>query len=649
MKPFQPVFLACVMSVLLAGGGCMRLRPETDVDPTAAAEEQQPVASLLSRAQELYEAGDYPAALVELTNLSRTNPETPGISLLRHDIVRAVTEQRAVDALRRAELAKEQMTLDAVEQESIPDTYRLKKLVRHEETEHLTPASPMRKALDQPVTIHLQGADLSAFLDALSADKNINVMADQGVARGKKVDIQLDAVPLHEVLSYVSRNFGVQFLLGDNMIWVTSEASKNMPLETRVYHLNKGLQYHDSDWLDDKAKSPAPSDRPSISFQATELSGGKTYIEEAIADFVPAVEGAKLLLDRNTHTILARNTPENLEAIEQIITTLDVTPPQVLIEARFVEVVAADLRELGIDWILDSPLAVTKTAVLQDGTWTRTPKTQIQDGNLVQYSPYTSDDGGAFYPLGPQGAFGESRAGNPSTADQGLNLTYQGILTKPMFRAVLHALEISGKSHTLSVPRVTTINNNPAKLRHGDDLRFYEEFQAQAFSLVDANNQKYTITVLIPKGKPALEELGFTLVAVPSVGRDRKTISLLLVPTISTLEGFNAYQDEAVTDGISQVVVKLPIIARREIQTKVVVESGETVVMGGLVTTVTQETLHKTPLLGSIPLFGKLFQRMDSTESRKNLLVFVTATVVSERGESLVFAPPVAPSAATAE
>lgn len=626
--------------VTLPGGG-----PSGD-EPDAVS--QDTVAPTLARARELYEQGDYAGALVECVDLERTAPKTKGLQELRRQTLAAISEQRTLAAFERADMAKKQATIDALEQEGIPDTFRLKRYISHEVKEHFTPESPMRQALDAPVSIHLEAGDLAAFIEAVSTDRNINMIADEGVGRGKKLTIHLDNVPLHEVMDYVSRNMGVQFYVGDNVIWVTQAGGKGGAyLETRVYRLMKGLQFHDSDWEGDvnKKKSPSTSDRPDVTFRATELSDTKSYIVDAIEQFVPQVDGSKLLFDNNTHTLLARNTSENLDLIEEIITSLDVTPPQVLIEARFIEVTAADLRELGIDWILDSPLAVTKGTVLQDGSWNRVPKTQINEGEIIRYSPYASDEEGTF-PLGPQGAFGQTRSGNPSTAEQGLNLTYQGVLTKPMFRAVLHALEISGKSHTLSVPRVTTVNNNPAKLRHGDDLRFYEEFQAQAFSLVDANNQKYTITVLIPKGKPSLEELGITLVAVPSVGRDMKTISLLLVPTISKLEGFVSYQEEQATNNISQVVVKLPIISRREIQTKIIVDSGETVVMGGLAETVKQETFHRTPVLGSIPLFGKLFQRMDVTEQRRNLLVFVTATVVSERGESLLYSnvtPPESP------
>jgi type II secretory pathway component GspD/PulD (secretin) len=200
----------------------------------------------------------------------------------------------------------------------------------------------------------------------------------------------------------------------------------------------------------------------------------------------------------------------------------------------------------------------------------------------------------------------------------------------------------------LSVPRVTTLNNSPAKLRSGEDLYYFNKFQAQALQLLDDNNKRFTLSVLIPDGEPKLEELGVTLVAVPSVGANRRSISLLLTPTISRLEGFVSYQEEesesATFADVQQVVAKLPIFSRREIQTKLVVESGETVVLGGLIDTVSQETIHRVPLLGSLPWVGAAFRRTDVTEENKNLLVFVTATVISERGESMRAGPTGAPA-----
>jgi type IV pilus assembly protein PilQ len=211
-----------------------------------------------------------------------------------------------------------------------------------------------------------------------------------------------------------------------------------------------------------------------------------------------------------------------------------------------------------------------------------------------------------------------------------------------MFSAVLHALDISGKGKVLSVPRVTTVNNTPAKLRNGRDLLYFDEFQAQVFHTYDSvSRTTLDYGVLIPKGKPIKEELGITLIAVPSVGADLNRISLLLMPTISDFDGWTDYQSpsNAPATSIQQVTVKLPIIKRQEVQTKVITQSGETVVMGGLVTSVKQKTLHKIPFLSDIPLLGPLFTRLDETEHNENLLIFVTATVISERGETLVPRP----------
>lgn len=588
----------------------------------------------------LYEEKDFNGALLALVALSRQTPPHAEIEPMRQKILKAMSEQRTLQAVFDAEVAETDMAIEATEKSALPETYRIKKLIEGEVQDHVREPSVLDKALQTPVSIHLKAATLSSFINAISKSSNLNIIADKGIGEGKQVDIEVDDVPLKEILDYMSRNYGVDFVAGENMLWVMATDKKSVPLVTRMIKLHKGHHYQGSDWGEATRGDPL-----GLSLKATEQASTRSYLIDIIEKFVPAVEGAQLNFAPNVHTLFVKNTPENVALIERIVTVLDVNPVQVLIEARYVEVTASDLRELGVEWILDSPLVVSEKGVLQDGEIVRAPATQIDEGDIIRYTPFASDDQGAF-PLGPQGSFGELREGNPPTAAEGLNFTYQGILTEPMFQAVLHALEISGKSRTLSVPRVTTLNNSPAKLRNGDDLRFYEEFEAQVFNLVDINNQKYTVTSLIPKGEPKLEELGITLVAVPSVGDDMRTISLLLTPTLSRLEGFISYQDEQQDIdpelGIfapQQVVVKLPIIARREIQTKVVVESGETVVLGGLIETVKQDTVHKVPYLGSIPFLGNLFKRIDVTEERKNLLVFVTATVITERGESLVTGP----------
>lgn len=616
-------------------GGCLHTTPT----PPAAATTPDPGTKAMAGVERLYAEGRTSEALLACVDLTRQYPNQQGLAALRQKIVQAELARR--EATLKAEAANTAATM-AGEIDSkglLPDTYGLKKAASGGKDWKRSQPTAIQTAVQQPITMHLKDADLSAIIEAVGRLRNINIIADRNVGQDRKMNIEMDNVPLTEVLDYVARNLGVEFYFGNHVIWVTA-ASKtgNIPLETRIYRLKHGLQFHASDWQDrtppaaNTTRTLRADGLPGLTDEATELSSRTTMLEDVLKRFVPNVSGADYQIERNMHLLIVRNTQANLALIEDLIAALDVIPPQILIEARFITTRASDLRELGIDWIMKSSL---KLGPEKDGRH----YTQIGNGSKVTYTPYGYDDKGTF-PLGPQGSFGDNRSKdvNPPTEAQGLNLTYRGVLTEPLFTAVLHALDISGKGRTLSVPRVTTVNNSPAKLRNGEDLLYFDEYQAQVFSSYDPYSKlSQSFAALFPKGKPVKEELGITLLAVPSVGADLKTINLMLMPTISQEAGWTDYASDSTNKmNIYQVAIKLPRIIRQEVQTKVIVQSGETVVMGGLISSVKQNTVHKIPFLSDIPLLGKLFTRLDVTEENENLLIFVTASVVSERGENLV-------------
>ncbi len=614
----------CGVILMMPGVGCRHLEPAVEVP--ALLEEQ--IEMTLEPVVDLYEQGQFSGALVAWIDAMQGGTPSPEALDLRTRILAALRDEQARQGTIDRKAATDAMGVEAVLKEALPSTYGAVRYERRSLRSHVSPDGPMRGVLDRKVSIHLTDADLSAVIGVLGKDDNVNIVADRDLGGGKKLDMQLDEVPLSELLDYISRNFGIQFYVGENLIWATPAAAKQTgPLETRIYKLHKGVQFHTTDWKADAQdqSGPNPINRNDLSFMATELPAQTTYIERLVDTFVPKVEGAQLLLDKNTHTLFVRNTLGNLELVEEIIAAVDVSPPQVLIEARFIEASVDDLQEIGIDWVLDEPWTMSRKQVSVGG---------VPDNQVAAELAGAGAGGLAF--SSPERVI-NTAMGEQSLEAHGLNLTYQGILTQPMFTAVLHALEVSGKGRTLSVPRVTTVNNNPAKLRHGQDLLYYEEFQAQAFSLLDDNGRKYSVTALMPKGAPVLAELGITLVAVPSVGADGSSVSLLLTPTISQLDEFNYYTDSNdASNNLQQVEVKLPTISRREVQTKVVVQSGETVVMGGLIEVVSTDQEHRIPVLGHLPIIGQLFRRKDTVEQRRNLIIFVTATVISERGESLV-------------
>lgn len=572
--------------------------------------------------ERLFNEGNYRDALRLCMHEAETDPYDPELIKWRNRAMSAILDERAMGVLEREEQTEKAMALDSRESGFIPYTYGLERYIEGREEPFASQDSDLQRLLGERVSIFLKEADVSKFIETISASEGINMIADSGLASDRRINIEVEDVPLREVLDFMSRNYDIEFYLGETVIWVTDKGRETGgPLQTRVYELKRGLQLYGSDW--EEGERPAGSDLGLLSEKATILPEKNSYIADILEKFVPEVEGSRLHVMMGSNTVIAKNTSDNLRLIGDILEIIDRSPPQVLIEARFIEVSQSNLRELGLEWTLDSPLTLSRQGIFRDGQWVREPRTQIDAGDIVRFDPNILSE-------------------TEDRSAQGLNLTYQGVLTEPMFQAVLHAIEVAGDGKTLSVPRVTTVNNSPAKLRDGDDLLYYRQFEAQGFNLLDREGRRYTVTALIPKGDPALAELGITLVAVPSVGADNRTISLLLTPAISSLERFVSYQDgdEETLDPtdarIRQVVVKLPVIKRREIQTKVIVESGETVVLGGLIRNVRQESEQRVPLLGALPIVGHLFRRTDVSEENRNLLIFVTATVINERGESVL-------------
>jgi type II secretory pathway component GspD/PulD (secretin) len=569
--------------------GCATTRRNTAVEETVS--NQAEVEALLA-------AGKYADALTRCIELSREDPLAAGLPELQSQVMKKLNEARAHEVAIAASHAEKHAAVDVGKHKRVPATFGLNRFVAGETNSLRTRPNAMEQVLLKPVTMHIEDVTLKDFVLAVGTTENVNIITD-GTISEKTMTLHAEKVPLVEILDYVSRNLGVTFFVGQNLIWATAGTTGETgpPLETRIYRLRRGLS-------------------------GDELESGEADIVKAVEQFVPAFEGAQLLYNRKAHVLIAKNIRENLSKIEQLIETLDVCPPQVLIEARFINLGVTDLRELGIDWLIHSPLAITTETVLRNGTPMRANKTEIASGARIGFPPQEN-------------------------SSQGMNFTYQGLLTDPMFRAVIHAIELSGKSRTLSVPRVTTVNNRPAQIRIGEDFRYFEEFDVQSIPSVNSGSGQTTYqNVLVPVGAPKLEKLGIELSVTPSVGADGRAITLRTTPKITSFVRFEFYQTGDANNNVQggnnatqtnvNSLVKLPIFSTREIDTEVIVQSGETVVMGGLISSAEANVENKVPILSSIPLLGRLFRTDTVTEKHDNLLIFVTASIISDRGESLL-------------
>ena len=459
----------------------------------------------------------------------------------------------------------------------------------------------IRKKLKTPITVDFMGVGLDYVMDFLSEATDVNIVPGSGVKLSeKKVTIKVKDMPLESLLKYIFRNQGLIYRIEKNAVWVdTLDNMDSETPETRMYFLDQGLA------MFTEFSGTTGGSKGGIGGGAA-ISKIKT-IKDILENAVTWPSDSRINLDERTGALILTNTPSNLKIIEDILYNLDVDATKVLVEAKFIEINVTDLSELGVNLSLDSPWFISKqeTAGTEHGAIT-----QIASSSGSGFSAFT---------------------GAPN---EGLNLTYQGLLTRPQFSAVLHALEKKTNLKTLSSPKITTLNNQTATIEIADEFVYPARYEPTLIK-VDLNNDgdfldtvsgvKETRFVNVPQGFET-RSIGILLHVTPSVGKDKEAIALTLNPEVSEATA-NAFEYSG--------EVKLPKFTTRNLSTNIVVRNGDTIVLGGLIKESRTNTRTKTPFLGDLPILGVLFRKDSDSVTRKNLLIFVTASILSPRGEML--------------
>jgi len=273
--------------------------------------------------------------------------------------------------------------------------------------------------------------------------------------------------------------------------------------------------------------------------------------------------------------------PSNFDRIESLIKQLDVPVPQVMISVKFIETILSDNENMGIDW---------------------TAKATVQGGPVQATSTGLVSAGGATGTAGTTGGTtgGSALSGLGIGKFKQLNLA---ILTFQEFQVVLDYLKSKGNSKILSDPRITTLDNHRAQFTTETELTVIVPTVAQGATgaLATETAEKYTIKI--------------ELVVLPHVHNNGQ-ITMVVEPTVEGITGYSG-------PNLDQ-----PIISRRNAQTQVRVNNGETIAMGGLIKEDVRELERKVPFLGNIPLIGKLFTYRSNETQKSDLLIFITPHLV---------------------
>ncbi len=206
--------------------------------------------------------------------------------------------------------------------------------------------------------------------------------------------------------------------------------------------------------------------------------------------------------------------------------------------------------------------------------------------------------------------------------------------------AAVRALSQKQGTDLLSSPKLTVLSGNPANITVAQELRYpqsYGEIQSQVGTgAVAGGAAGVTITAGTPQEFTA-RNVGVELKVTPTVEEDDYSISLDLNPRVTEFEGFVEYGGPSVAiSGTTTVTVPpgfyQPIFSVRDISTKVTIWDGATLVMGGLTREEVKKVNDKIPFFGDLPLVGRLFRSKGESAQKRNLLIFVTANLVSPGG-----------------
>ncbi|MDI6773789.1 MAG: hypothetical protein QME60_00090 [Verrucomicrobiota bacterium] len=335
--------------------------------------------------------------------------------------------------------------------------------------------------------------------------------------------------------------------------------------------------------------------------------------------------------------LMVANTENNLAIFEEKLAALNVVPSQIEIEARFVEVGQTDLNSFGIEWGLTDnwEMAYKSGAV---GPPSSRPRL-IMGRNMGGLDRgFTRGERFVRDMAVPTGA----------TVQPDDVLTLAAVLTNPEISMVLHAIEQKGNADLLSAPKVTTKSGLEATIKVVTEYIYPTEFTVQPILAAAAGGTLVAIGGIVEPGSFETREVGVILSVLPEVSPEGQMINLTMTPEVVSEPIWHNYGSVFKDQWGNEQVLNMeqPFFHTRTVTTQISIYNGATVVMGGMITEIRSSVDDKIPVLGDIPLLGRLFRSRYDKADKRNLLIFVTARLVDPAGKPIMKRAPLVSKAA---
>jgi general secretion pathway protein D len=365
-----------------------------------------------------------------------------------------------------------------------------------------------------------------------------------------------------------------------NSVLIGGDKNERLRLRTLIAHLDtpldaggdtqvRYLRYADAEELSTKLQQH-------FTGQVQAAAGG------AAAAGPQSMSDINVWADTQTNALVIDAPPKMMRSIMRIVDKLDIRRAQVLVEAIIVEVIADEKNELGVTWAVEgassnTPVGITNFPSFMNGV--------VQLGSASQ--------GGT---VDPTGLIGEG-------ITVGIGRISDGSVS---FAAILRALEADADTNIISTPSVVTTDNEEASLNVGQEVPFVTGSYSNTGSAGGAVNPFQTVQ---------RESIGVKLAITPQIN-EGDSMLLEISQEISSIA-----QSAAAVDLITN---------QRIIETTVIVDDGEILVLGGLLEDVLRESDQRVPVLGSIPVLGALFRSQRTEKVKTNLMIFIKPTILRD-------------------
>ena len=435
-------------------------------------------------------------------------------------------------------------------------------------------ALPSQAAAAPMVTMSVVDADVRDVLTGLATIGKVNVVIDDSVSG--KISVNFRNIPFESAIDTIVRSKGLSMhRTGNVLVFASLEKMEKGFGLVRVFPLKFARADHIKNIIVGGGKSDSEFlvENPGATSgtDAGTLKGAAGTATVASAN-KEGIKGLVLNTDTSTNSLIAFGAPEQIEKVQQLLKELDVPYQQILLEAQVMALSKNASRQLGIDW-----------------TWSQFPmQNQSASGSGGSTSTGSGTSTVSSFPIG-------------------IVTGGDGQLYKFGVNATLNALITSGDGKILARPNVTTFNGNRATIFVGDQLPIVTPNASTAGGPVT-----YTTSY---------KNAGITLSYIPRINEDEK-ISASVFVEVST--------PVAVVLDVGGQKTTAYQITTRSAQTNVRMKDGDTMVIGGLISSQEIKNLNKVPILGDLPFLGKLFQSVSKSKNETEVVIFLKAKILNQ-------------------